>query len=124
LAEPTTTEPNPRRPWAPAVCPRVIGATDDGRGIELCGKPTPCPNHNEIAPGCPHGIPTPASCLECMEDGPVTRPARWTKIGGPFTASYPGECPAGDPIDIGDVVQRWDRDQVSRYAHVDCGRPA
>lgn len=77
---------------------------------------------------CPHGMLSRPSCITCMEDGPVAPPARWKKIGGPFAASYPGDCPAGDTIDPGDLLQRWDRDDYTGaphtvYAHADCGAP-
>lgn len=60
--------------------------------------------------GCGHGMPSPASCTLCMEDGPVADPspgptqqlhaAQWT------TARHPGHCARryrhtvdpGDPI--------------------------
>jgi hypothetical protein len=108
-----------------ATCPRVIDATSDGKSLVTCGAQMPCSDHSTKAPlpGCPHGMPAPATCLECMEDGPVAPPARWKKVGGAFAASYPGACPAGDAIEIGDLVQRWDRDDTSKYAHSDCGAP-
>jgi hypothetical protein len=34
--------------WSwPAVrtCPRVVGPTDEGRRVKLCGRPMPCPVH-------------------------------------------------------------------------------
>jgi hypothetical protein len=70
-------------------------------------------------------MPTPASCVDCMEEGPVAPPVRWKKIGGTFSAAYPGQCPAGDPIEPGDLVQRWDLgSERTAYVHDDCGVPA
>lgn len=44
---------------------------------------------------CTHGMPTPASCWECMEDGnlPVaTRTVTVPTVEYLLTASYPGHC--------------------------------
>lgn len=27
-----------------------------------------------MIPDCPHGMPSPASCVQCMQDGPVVEP--------------------------------------------------
>lgn len=59
---------------------------------------------------CPHGMPKPSTCLDCMEEGPIAEPARWATVGEPFTARYDGDCPScGRPIVAGITqVQRWD----------------
>lgn len=46
---------------------------------------------------CTHGMPTPASCVECMEDGnlaPPPRPEAETMAGPARAAVYPGQCEA------------------------------
>jgi hypothetical protein len=30
------------------VCPRVVGASDDGREMVLCGSPLPCAAHGRV----------------------------------------------------------------------------
>lgn len=44
---------------------------------------------------CPHEMPSPASCFECMEDGPVAPPSstQAPTLVATFTASFPGDCP-------------------------------
>lgn len=76
-----------------------------------------------VALPCPHGMPNAATCLDCMEDGPVTAPATWAKVGHPFISQYRGDCP-GCPAGINPParVQRWDRSDGSRtaYTHDGC----
>lgn len=70
---------------------------------------------------CPHGMGKPTACVLCMEDGPVTPPARWQKIGAPFSAGYDGVCAAGDRVTAGQTIQRWDRgDEATVYTHTRC----
>ena len=75
---------------------------------------------------CPHNMPSPASCWECMEDGAVVEPARWQRVGDPFRARYDAECGCGQPIVAGaSRVQRWDLgDARTVYRHDDCGPPS
>lgn len=76
------------------------------------------------APICTHGMPSARSCLDCMEDGPVVdlRQRPWTMVGITFRAHYDSDCPAcADPIFASHtMIQRWDRDDRTVYAHVDC----
>lgn len=73
---------------------------------------------------CPHGMPTPASCVECMEDGPVVEPAAWTSVGEPFYARYGGDCRAcGKRFEATALVQRWDRGDETAYTHAVHGPP-
>lgn len=61
-----------------------------------------------MADPCPHGMPSPASCWECMEDGnlpALPRPEPLTVVSRPFAARFDGHCPgcnteihAGQPI--------------------------
>ena len=75
-------------------------------------------------------MPTPASCVDCMQDGPVEQPAVWVKEGRAFTSRYPGTCRAcGRHHDAGRTVQRWARRKGQRlletvYVPVECGSPA
>lgn len=44
---------------------------------------------------CPHGMPSPASCFECMEDGNLPAPPAPEALavrGRPFTARFDGHC--------------------------------
>lgn len=70
---------------------------------------------------CTHGMPTPASCFECMEDGPVAPPTRnvpETVDGPAFAANWPGECPGCDrPIVVGQTIRATSR---GRYVHQGC----
>ena len=79
---------------------------------------------------CPHGMPSPASCVDCMDEGPVATPTRWQKVGGPFAARYPGECAACGRLFLysevmqNERIQRWDLgDERTVYTHADCGTP-
>lgn len=50
----------------PAGCPRVVGATDDGKRLQVCGHTNPCPYHGAptvIFPADLH-IVTPAEAEE------------------------------------------------------------
>lgn len=71
---------------------------------------------------CPHGMPSPRSCFDCMEEGPVAPVERWWQQGLPFIAAYPGTCVGcGDPFEVGDRIQRWDYgSQRTNYTHAAC----
>lgn len=72
---------------------------------------------------CPHGMPNAATCLDCMEDGPVVAPEVWTKVGTPFTATFAGLCIGcdGTSIEPGQQIQRWDRGaDRTAYLHARC----
>lgn len=68
---------------------------------------------------CPHGMPTPASCLDCMDEGnlppaPIEREER----DYDFPAQHPGDCPSCHlPINVG---QRIVKTTLGRYLHDDC----
>lgn len=63
-----------------------------------------------VATVCTHGMPSPASCVDCMQDGPVSAPApapeqllravRW------LDARYDGQCARrpGHEIEPGDRI--------------------
>lgn len=70
---------------------------------------------------CPHGMPTPASCTLCMEDGPVAPPSKNEPVTTlrVLTAKYEGQCDACDlPIIIGQTIRLLSNDQ---YIHAACG---
>ena len=74
---------------------------------------------------CPHGMPNAATCIDCMEDGPVATPPRWQEVGEPFRSVYVGVCPSvscGRDIDPGQLLRRWDRSDGARtvYTHERC----
>lgn len=67
---------------------------------------------------CPHGMPNPKTCVDCMEEGNI-EPAKWRAIGTPFSSRFVGTCAACGQIWMsGDVIQRWDKeDRESKYTH-------
>lgn len=84
-----------------------------------CWGDWPCPTAGGVLP-CPHGMPTPGSCVECMADGNLTPPQPKAVIpdGDPFTARFGGECPDCNlPITAGQMIIRW---SDGRYRHTRC----
>lgn len=71
---------------------------------------------------CPHGMPTPGSCFECMEEGnlPV---AKWKKVGYPFYGKFDNPCVKCGDSTLGVLVQRYDKGDVTKYPHYECGVP-
>lgn len=72
-------------------------------------------------PECTHGMPSPASCVDCMADGPVAPPARVEPErpgSGTWPAQFEGTCPdCVLPITVG---QRIHRSSAGRYFHERC----
>lgn len=69
---------------------------------------------------CAHGFPSPASCVDCMEEGPVAPPTASTPatIEATFRAKYDGHCTGCNlPVGIGQVVHRLSE---GRYVHQGC----
>lgn len=69
---------------------------------------------------CPHGMPTPASCLDCMETtGLGATPEEQEVAAGPeIPASFPGYCqPGDDRIEAGDLIVTTSE---GRWAHPGC----
>lgn len=69
-------------------------------------------SHKPHSVNCPHGMPSRASCIDCMEDGPVAplarRPAVAERI---IEARYPGRCAkCGTAIEQGDDIGVVDGD--------------
>lgn len=65
----------------------------------------------EFGHPCPHGMPTPASCITCMEDGnvAVTR-VEPEAVEYDFTAKFVSECPECDgAIHPGDPMVKTTR---------------
>lgn len=69
---------------------------------------------------CTHGMPTPASCVECMEDGnlpPAPRPEP-ERVVARCLSGFGGQCPACDlPIAVGARIAKTNRD---RWLHDGC----
>lgn len=70
---------------------------------------------------CPHGMPSPASCFDCMEDGPVApltpnEPERADSY--PFLARHAAQCEACNlPIIVDQLIVHTTSD---RYVHESC----
>lgn len=68
---------------------------------------------------CPHGMPTPGSCVDCMDEGllptpPRAQPPRPT--GPQIAARYAGTCTGcGLPIHEGEQIVRM-TDDTYRHA--------
>lgn len=73
-----------------------------------------------MADRCLHGMPTPASCFDCMEAGnldPAPRPDPERAVAS-TTARYPGRCDACTrDIEEGDVIVHTTRE---RWIHKEC----
>ena len=51
---------------------------------------------------CPHGMPTPGSCVDCMEAGPIDTPAEPSRS---VPAKYDGHCRiCAASIDVGERI--------------------
>lgn len=73
---------------------------------------------------CPHGMPTPKACLDCMDEGllpPPPRPEPERADSPPVTARFDANCPSCNlPMVTGkDRIVRTTRD---RWVHVGCVR--
>jgi hypothetical protein len=70
---------------------------------------------------CTHGMPTPASCVTCMEDGnlpPAPRPEP-DHVVATLRAQYEGQCPSCNlPIQVGAIVHKLEPSE--RYVHTGC----
>jgi len=63
---------------------------------------------------CRHGMPSPASCLDCMDEtGLGAAPERRERVNGSRPARYESRCPVCDgDIEIGSTIwhtteERW-----------------
>ena len=72
---------------------------------------------------CAHGMPSPASCIVCMDEGNIA--PGWEgpgpeAMGRPFPAKFDGDCPGCDlTIHEGQSIRRW---SDARYRHEWCER--
>lgn len=70
---------------------------------------------------CTHGMPTPASCIDCHHDGnlpPTIPPNQVEQVERTFTARFRSECPGCSmPIIPGQAAARTTAD---RTFHVGC----
>lgn len=69
--------------------------------------------------GCPHGMPTPGSCTECMAEGNLTPadygPPKAITAERTFSNRYETDCATCEfPIPVGGTVTRW---SDGRYRH-------
>lgn len=75
-----------------------------------------------VATDCQHGMPTPASCMDCMYEGnvpPAPRPER-EHVAITFEAKFEGHCGGCDlPIYPGQQVHRLE--PTGRYVHAFSG---
>lgn len=71
---------------------------------------------------CTHGYASPASCLDCMEDGPVVPPPSPEHALRTIVARHPGFCPrqvgCGEDIEPGDRISLLDPSGL--WVHEDC----
>ena len=69
---------------------------------------------------CPHGMPTPGSCLDCMDEGllpPPPKPEPETADSHSFSGRYDADCPICRLTMLGEPIVRTTRD---RYVHERC----
>lgn len=65
---------------------------------------------------CEHGMPTPASCVECMAEGITADTPKLRRDGWPFSAVYEGICGGcTDGIEPGQHIVRM---SDGAYRHV------
>lgn len=68
-----------------------------------------------MSAGCPHNMPTPASCIECMAEGPIPT-AKLDRDGWPFAAHHEGVCGGcTEGIAPGERIVRM---SDGRYRHI------
>lgn len=72
---------------------------------------------------CTHGMPTPAACFECMEDGNLAPPPKpegpYREPGASTTARHDGGiCDGcGGAVHVGQEIQKW---TDGRWRHRGC----
>lgn len=69
---------------------------------------------------CAHGYPSPASCIDCMDEGVMAPPPALPKRAGwPFVAQLEGTTCSGChvTVDVGEKILRMDDDT---YRHLAC----
>lgn len=72
--------------------------------------------------GCDHGMPSPGSCLDCMDEGmlpPPPPPKKPKAIGYRIPARYPGHCRGCNlPITVNQFIRAVS--DGSGYVHDGC----
>lgn len=64
---------------------------------------------------CTHGMPTPASCVECMNEGNMPAPPPKPTAEYTVTAQFAGRCPGcHEEIEIGDLIARVEDEWLCR----------
>ncbi len=69
---------------------------------------------------CPHGMPTPASCLDCMDEGslpPPPKPEPETANSHAFYGRCDSDCPLCSLTMLGEPIVHTTR---GRYVHERC----
>lgn len=69
---------------------------------------------------CPHGFPSPASCIDCMDDVgiPAPKPEPEQVDSPPIEARFDGDCTACNlAIHVGQLVVHTSR---GRWVHEGC----
>lgn len=75
---------------------------------------------------CTHGMPTPGSCIDCMDEGNLAprKPDPKPTVEYVFEAQYPGSCGGCDlPIDEGERIARM-TDETYQHAACAYGKPS
>lgn len=75
-----------------------------------------------MSASCPHGMPTPASCLDCMDEGLLPPPPRDDERVDPdspvIPANFESECSVcGFPIGFRHLIKRTTK---GRWIHSGC----
>lgn len=78
---------------------------------------------------CPHGMPSRASCIDCMLDGPVEVQAQQSRLldykeyidGFIPEAQYEGQCSGCNlPIHLGEPLYRMKKGERTWWIHTTC----
>lgn len=91
---------------------RAAAGSGHGPGPTTAAPPAPTAGTSPSvsSPSCPHGYASPASCVDCMLDGPVAParpdPAQRLVTSSWTTARFAGRCArdAGHAVDPGDRI--------------------
>lgn len=80
----------------------------------------PAPLDGDPMTDCPHGMPTPSACIDCMDEGniPPQKPEA-EAVDYRFPARYEGtQCPACNlPVAVGELIAKM---TTGRYLHDRC----
>lgn len=68
-------------------------------------------------------MPNPKTCVDCMEQGNIPV-AKWKREGMPFPSKFIGMCSnCKEDWNPGELIQRWDKEDQTKYTHMGCGAP-